>query len=199
MHYIMSSVYDYTFYEPTRIGEDTCDLSQRNIQNAKEATYVLDNFRPECPMGSAIEFATSQPNVNFTGSHQVGINGCNIDENSELSITKITKPKCRISLFQRPFATVPFLGRGKSNPVLESQLQQGELANNRKTSNPSSEVCYLGYQNTPMIDSLKQTITNPANLCESSAANGWIRGGLPSRELTRDKDYASGRSTNQYA
>ena len=50
-----------------------------------------------------------------------------------------------------------------------------------------------------MIDSLKQTITNPANLCESSAANGWIRGGLPSRELTRDKDYASGRSTNQYA
>ena len=43
-----------------------------------------------------------------------------------------------------------------------------------------------------------KTITNPANLCESSAANGWIRGGLPSRELTRDKDYAGGRSTKQY-
>ena len=28
MHYIMSSVYDYTFYEPTRIGEDTCECKR---------------------------------------------------------------------------------------------------------------------------------------------------------------------------
>ena len=194
----MASVYDYTFYKTTRIGDDSCDLSQRNVQNAKASTYNLDNYRPACPMSNAIDFATSQPNVNYTGSHHVGINGCNIDENSTLSITKITKPKCRISLFQRPFATVPYLGRGKSNPVLESKLQQGELANNRKSANPSSEVCYLGYQNTPMIQSLKQTIANPANLCESSAAEGWIRGGLPSRELTRDKDYLATHTGHQY-
>lgn len=195
----MASVYDYTFYEPTRVGDDSCDISQRNVQNSEAATYILDNFRPACPMKSAIEFATSQPNVNFTGSHQVGINGCNIDNNSELSITKITKPKCRISLLQRPFATVPYLGRGRSNPVLESKLIQGDLANNRKSANPSSEVCYIGYQNTPMIPSLQSTITNPANLCESSAAEGWIRGGLPSRDLTRDKDYAKTHSEHQYA
>ena len=29
-------------------------------------------------------------------------------------------------------------------------------------------------------------IQNPANLCEGIAADGWIRGGLPSRELSRD-------------
>tara|TARA_Y100000591_G_scaffold203554_1_gene176152 strand:+ start:496 stop:1083 length:588 start_codon:yes stop_codon:yes gene_type:complete len=194
----MASVYDYTFYEPTRVGEDKCDISQRNVQNSDAATWMLDNFRPDCPMSNAIDFATSQPNVNFTGSHQVGINGCNIDNNSELSITKITKPKCRISLLERPFATVPYLGRGRSNPVLESKLLQGDLANNRKSANPSSEVCYIGYQNTPMIPSLKETITNPANLCESSAAEGWIRGGLPSRDLTRDKDYATTHSKHQY-
>jgi hypothetical protein len=195
----MASVYDYKFYEPTRVGDDTCDISQRNVQNSEAATYMLDNYRPACPMSNAIEFATSQPNVNFTGSHQVGINGCNIDSNSELSITKITKPKCRISLLQRPFATVPYLGRGQSNPVLESKLIQGDLANNRKSANPSSEVCYMGYQNTPMIPSLQATITNPANLCESSAAEGWIRGGLPSRDLTRDKDYAKTHTSHQYA
>ena len=120
----MASVYDYTFYEQTRVGDDTCDISQRNVQNSEAATYMLDNYRPDCPMSNAIEFATSQPNVNFTGSHQVGINGCNIDNNSELSITKITKPKCRISLLQRPFATVPYLGRGQSNPVIESKVLQ---------------------------------------------------------------------------
>lgn len=194
----MASVYDYTFNGMTRIGDDSCDISQRNVQNAESASYMLENYRPACPMSSAIDFATSQPNVNFTGSHQVGINGCNIDNNSELSITKITKPKCRISLLQRPFATVPYLGRGRSNPVLESKLIQGDLANNRKSSNPSSEVCWLGYLNTPMIPSLQESVTNPANLCESSAAEGWIRGGLPSRELTRDKDYAATHTNTQY-
>ena len=34
----------------------------------------------------------------------------------------LSKPKCKISLIQRPFSTVPYLGRGKSNPVLESHL-----------------------------------------------------------------------------
>ena len=32
-------------------------------------------------------------------------------------------------------------------------------------------------------------IQNPANLVEGVANEGWIRGGLPSRELTRDMDY----------
>jgi hypothetical protein len=194
----MASVYNYTFNSTTRIGDDKCDLSQRNIQNSQASNYMLDQFRPACPMSSAVEFATSQLNVNFTGSHQVGIGGCNIDENSSLSLTELSRPKCRISLFQRPFATVPFLGRGKSNPVLESQIQQGDLANNRKSINPSSEVCYSSYSNTPMIPSLQATITNPANLVEGVAAEGWIRGGVPSRELTRDKDYANTHTKTQY-
>jgi|TARA_B100001250_G_scaffold20575_1_gene17467 hypothetical protein len=194
----MASVHDYTFNQTTRIGDDQCDLSQRNVQNSEAATYMLNNFRPACPMSNAVEFATSQPDVNFTGSFQVGIGGCNIDQNSELSLTRLSRPKCKISLQERPFATVPFLGRGKSNPMLESQLQQGDLGSNRKSVNPSSEVCYSNYTQTPMIPSLQATVTNPANLVEGAAAEGWIRGGLPSRELTRDKDYANTHTSNQY-
>ena len=149
-------------------------------------------------MTDAVEFATSQPSINFTGSHQVGIGGCNIDQNSQLSLTDLTRSKCRISLYQRPFLTVPYLGRGKSDAVLESQLQQGELANNRKSINPSSEVSHMGYRNTPMIPSLKATVQNPANLVEGIAADGWIRGGVPSRELTRDQDYATTHTSKQY-
>jgi len=194
----MALVSDYTFNQTTRMGDDQCDKSQRNIQNAGAATYMLDNFRPACPMNKAVDFATSQLDVNFTGSHQVGINGCNIDQNSELSMSELSKHKCRISLLQRPFLTVPYLGRGESNVVLESQIQQGDLGSTRKSVNPSSEVCYMGYSQTPMIPSLQATISNPANLVEGVAAEGWIRGGLPSRELTHDKDYNTKHTPNQY-
>ncbi len=38
-----------------------------------------------------------------------------------------------------------------------------------------------------MIPSVADTISNPANLVEGVASRGWIRGGLPSRELVRDE------------
>jgi hypothetical protein len=190
----MASVYDYKFYQTTRLGDDLCDRSQETVQNSNAATYMLSNYRPTCPMRNAIDFATSQLNVNFTGSHQVGINGCNIDESSELTINDLSKPACRISLLQRPFATVPYMGRGMNNPILESQIQQGDMAFNKKSINPLSEISYVPYYNTPLIPSLQATISNPANLVEGVAADGWIRGGLPSRELIRDKEYANNKS-----
>jgi hypothetical protein len=185
----MASVHNYNFYQTTRLGNDRTDLSQHTLQNAEYANYTLDGFRPACPISSAIEFATSQPNINFKGSYQTSIGGTNINDSSKLLINDITKDKCRISLNQRPYSTVPYLGRGKCDPLLESQIQQGDFANNKKSINPSSEVSYLKYSQTPMLPSLQSTINNPANLIENNAAEGWIRGGLPSRELARDKDY----------
>ena len=174
------------FNNVTRIGGEECDASQRNIQNSHAATYMLDNFHQECLMKDAINIATAQPTVNYTGSHQTGIGGCNINENTQLSRSVPPKPKCRITLQERPFLTVPYLGRGESHPELESKLQQGENESNKKSVNPFSEICYAPYSETPMLPSLKANITNPANLVESSASNGWVRGGVPSRELSRD-------------
>ena len=185
----MASVYDYNFYQPSRIGDDKTDVSQRNMQNTDYANYLLDTFRPAGPMANPIDFATSQPNINFKGSYQVSVGGSNIDDSSKMLLSNMSKPKCRISLNQRAYNTVPYLGRGKCDPMLESQMQQGDFAFNKKSINPSSEVCYLQYSQTPMLPMLKATINNPANLIESSAAEGWIRGGLPSRELARDKEY----------
>lgn len=190
----MASVYDYTFNQLTRIGDDSCDKSQRNIQNANASTYILNQFRPECPMKSAIDFALSQPNVNYNGSYQMGIGGCNVDESSELLLSSLSRPSCKLNLSQRPFATVPYLGRGKSNPVLESQIQQGDLANNRKSITNLTEVSHMKYSNVPMLPSLKSTITNPVHLVEGVAAEGWVRGGLPSRDLVKDNDYTNSKS-----
>jgi hypothetical protein len=120
---------DYTFNKMTNINDDSCALTQTNIENSQAETYMLNNFFPACPMTKAIDFATQQPFVFYNGSHQVGISGCNITQNSELLHTPISRPPCRISLLQRPFATVPFLGRGRHNVNLESVLREGELSN----------------------------------------------------------------------
>lgn len=192
----MASVFDFKFNQAARLGDDRTDLSQRTLQNSEYANYMLDSFRPSCPTSNHVDFATSQPSINFTGSHHVSIGGSNIKESSELLIKGISKPKCRISLNERPYLTVPYLGRGKCDPELESHIQQGDFANNKKSINPSSEVCYSQYSLTPMIPTLKATISNPANLIESNAAEGWIRGGLPSRELARDKEYTD--TLNRY-
>lgn len=185
----MAFIFDYTFNKTTRLGDDSCDQSQKTLQNSNSSTYTLNQYRPDCPMKSAFDLALSQPAVNYSGSHQVGINGCNIDESSNLSLVELSRDRSKLNLFQRTFSTVPFLGRGKSNPVLESQIQQGDMFSNRKSVNNITEMSFSSYSNTPMIPTLKATINNPANLIEGVAAEGWIRGGLPSRELVRDKEY----------
>ncbi len=192
LYIIMAFVFDYNFNQSTRMGYDRTDFSQHILQNSEYANYMLDGFRPACPLSNAIEFATSQPNINFTGSFQTSVGGSNISENSQLLINDLSRSKCRISLSQRPYSTVPYLGRGKCDPMLESQIQQGDFANNKKSINPSSEVSYIQYAQTPLLPTVKATISNPANLIESNAADGWIRGGLPSRELARDKEYNDG-------
>jgi hypothetical protein len=115
--------------------------------------------------------------------------GSNIDDSSKLLIGTIqTAPKARIDLFQRPFATVPFLGRGAVDPILESQIQQGEAVTNKRTVTHMTEKSHLKYRTTPLIPTVKENIQNPNNIIEASASEGWIRGGVPSRELTRDRD-----------
>jgi len=72
---------DFTFDRLSRIGDDSCSLSQSNIQNAESANYLLTNyFVQDCGLKRPIEFGTSQPGifVSAPGS-QVGMGGCNID------------------------------------------------------------------------------------------------------------------------
>ena len=185
----MASVYNFTFDNLTGLNDDSCSISEREMQNQNFGNYnVQSYFLPNCGMSKPIAFATSQPNVFYNGSHMVGLGGCNVDSDSNLRIGSIqTNPKCRISLQERPFLTVPYLGRGSGNAVLESKLQQGDMVSNKKSVSTTSETSHIDYLHTPMLPSLEATITNPANLIEDSAAEGWIRGGLPSRELVRDK------------
>jgi hypothetical protein len=141
-------------------------------------------------MKQPISFATQQPNVFYNGgAGVVGVNGCNVESDSDLRIGTIqTNPKCRISLQERPFKTVPFLGRGKSNPLKESKLQQGTYFADKKSCRQVTEKSFRT-ADVDLVPTLKATIQNPNNLVEGVANKGWIRGGLPSRDMSRDNDY----------
>jgi hypothetical protein len=196
----MANASSYTFDSISRIGNDNCYIDQRSIQNAEYSNYMLQNyFASDCSMKNPISLATTQPGVFYNGGYNVGAGGCNINDSSKLQIGTIqTHPRCRIDLFQRPFATVPFLGRGSVNPIVESQIQQGEMNVNKKSITNLGEKSYIKYHQTPLLPSIKNKMTDPANCVEGVASEGWVRGGVPSRELTRDKDFFDKHTTSQY-
>jgi hypothetical protein len=187
----MSNVYNYTFDNMSRIGTDQCYLDQTTIQNVATCNYMTQNyFANDCSMKNPIDLATTQPGIMYKGGYNLGSGGCNVDDSSNLQIGTIqTNPKCRIDLFQRPFATVPYLGRGSVNPIIEAQIQQGEQLTNKRSVNKLSEKSFIKYYQTPLLPAIKDNIDNTTNKIETDAYDGWIRGGVPSRELTRDADY----------
>ena len=189
----MAFVSDFTFNTMGRIGSDSCSQDINSIENAQACSYLLQNyFAVDCNMSKAKQLATTQPGINYSGSMGSDMCGSNIDESSKLLIGGIqTAPKARIDLFQRPFATVPYLGRGAVDPILEAQIQQGEAVTNKRSVTRLTEKSHLRYRTTPLIPEMQQTVQNPNNIIESNASQGWVRGGVPSRELTRDRDMYS--------
>ena len=113
--------------------------SARKMQVMKnDQNFFLNN----CGMARPIEFATSQPTVFYKGSH-LGLGGCNVNTDTKLKLGTIqTNPKCRISLQQRPFLTVPFLGRGPPRPVIESRIQQGDYTAETKSCKTVTEKSF---------------------------------------------------------
>jgi hypothetical protein len=194
----MATYSGYTFNNLSKIGLDQCNISQTDIQNVASCNYSTQNyFASDCTMRTPIELATTQPGIMYNGGYNTGAGGCNIDTSSMLQIGTIqTHPRCRIDLFQRPFATVPFLGRGSVNPVMEAQIQQGEQLVNKRSVNNLSEKSYIKYHQTPLLPAVKERMNT--SKIETDASEGWIRGGVPSRELTRDGDFFNKHTTNQY-
>ena len=78
--------------------------------------------------------------------------------------------------------------------LLELQQQilmhgpQGEAVTNKRSITKLTEKSHLRYRTTPLIPEMQQNVQTPDHLIAANASQGWIRGGVPSRELTRDRD-----------
>ena len=58
----MTSVHNYTFNQLNRLGDDTCGITQRDVENNAQGSYMTTNyFLKWCGMKQPISFATEQP------------------------------------------------------------------------------------------------------------------------------------------
>jgi hypothetical protein len=170
----MSRLNTYLFDNMSRLGNDTASSSESNLQNTSFGSYtVMNYFTGNCGnINKQMEFATSQPNVFVTGGkNTVGVNGCLVEQNTSLRSVQ-TNAGGAINLFTRPFATIPYLGRGPYNIEQEVALQQGDSNSNRRSVNGLSELPYTDNHHYPLIDSIKRKISNPDNLVEKGPRGG---------------------------
>jgi len=187
----MASLNTHPFNNAGRIGLDNTDNSQRNLSNSRYADYATENHFSSNASTSHVKFATSAPTVNFRGTIGSGLPGDVIDKDSEL-IIKSDQQRAfeKLQLNQRPYATVPYLGRGPSNAVVESQLQQGQQITERKSASTVMESQYIDYKKYPLTKKVSERVNNPAYSIEEAALDGWVRGGLPSREVANDSNFS---------
>jgi hypothetical protein len=87
----------------------------------------------------------------------------------------------KVQLFQRPFATVPYLGKGSCDPTVESRLQQGEMVSGMKSVSTIMEQSFTNYSLYPVDNNMEKRTTDPSYTVEESALNGWVRGGSITR------------------
>jgi len=182
---------DFNLQNLSKLNEDKCHRVFREKQSEHPGIYNLTQFRDcECNIPKVVEVASQNPEVQFRDGY--GMAPCNIDNDSIMRIGDTKKnPKCPIQLFTRPYATVPFMGRGSGNSYIESQLRPGEDTGERKQCNTLSGINIPNNDPThmPMIDHLRNSIQDPIHIVQEEAMEGWVRGGAPSRQIVRDIEY----------
>jgi len=175
-----------------RIDSDTTDKSQHNLQNIRFANYQLSSYFSETLSNSHIQFATSQLGMMVDGSiGAAGFSPAIVDTDSSLIINKEQERSLdKLVLSQRPFLTVPYLGRGSCDPSLESKLQQGEIVSDKKSVSTIMNKSFMGYTLYPTDDNMTNHVNNPSFTVEEAALDGWVRGGSSTRDIYTDANFS---------
>jgi len=173
----------YTFHNMGRIGTDSTDQSQKNLYNTRFANHTLSDFYSAQSANSTIQFASAQPTMVMTGKALGnGLNGAVVDAESFLTLkTEQERPLDKLQLTPRPFLTIPYLGKGSCDPVLESQLLQGELVSDKKSVSTIMEQSFSPYIMYPTDSQMEERVNNPAYTVQEAALDGWVRGGSNTR------------------
>jgi hypothetical protein len=190
----MSSDTNYTFNNMDRMGDDQTTHTQRELQNDRFSTYALTNYFSENPKDAEITFATEQPVIIPNNSTGTSVGGNNIVNESSLIIEKEKARNLgRLNLMERPFLTVPYLGKGSVDPVLELQLKEGELFTDKKSTSTIMSQSFMGYTMYPTSKEMEERVSDTRHSVEESALKGWVRGGIDTRLPEDDELSSKGR------
>lgn len=167
-----------------RLHDDRVSVHDRTRQSRSHGEYQLRNFYLSNP-APVQNVATNELTVMSRDGYGVG--GRVIDQESDLKIGATqTHPKCPIHPQSRPIKTVPYMGGGRGNPYVESLLQKSEHIRDRKSVSTVTDSFFRN-QYTPMIPQLARTIQDPTHYIEALNDPAWVRGGVISRNLVRDR------------
>jgi len=185
----MSSVNSFMFNNMGRIGTDITDKTQQTIYNTRIANYNLSNYFSSAKSDNHVLFATMQPSVTYNSVNGgSGVGGGVVDyESLLLNQAEQDRPLEKVQLMQRIFTTVPYLGRGAGNADIESQLQQGEIIDHKKSTSTIMEKSFMPYSMQLTDYNMNERIANPAYTVEEVAMEGWVRGGADARNLSYKK------------
>lgn len=163
-----------TFNNLGRIGDDMSDKTQKNIFNYKYSNYTLSNFYND-DNDKQINFMSQQPTIMINSKY--GISNYVIDDNSNLLLnTKQERTLEKLNVQPRIFNTVPYLGRGSCNPVLESKLLQGQHIFDKKSVSTIMEETFMNHILQPNNEENE-------NYIEENIMDNWVRGGQTSRRV----------------
>lgn len=167
----------------TRVRDDGCEVATKIQDSMGPGSYMTTNLTPAQMTAQRVEL----PNPTLLGREGYGFNNKAIDDDSKLRTnqTQEGRLRCPLHVQSRPFATVPYMGRGRLNADIESGLIYSEFARVERPCGTVTETFFDG-QFTPLVPHLAKHIQNPANLIPEVAAQGFLRSGIPSRQFIRD-------------
>ena len=167
----------------TRVHDDRCGIDSSYRQSVGPGFWALTNLIPD--PSTTVPQALDNPTV--IAKEGYGLLAKNIDTDSILRNHPVQEnsQRCPIHPQSRPFLTVPYMGRGRGEPVLEARLQQSEFVRTGKDCMTVTDKPFTN-QFTPLQPHVEKNIQNPVHLIPEVAAAGWVHGGIPSRQYVRD-------------
>ena len=137
-----------------------------------------------------MNFAIQQPTMMVSGTALGnGIGANEVDDESRLYLKSDNERSLeKLQLMPRPFLTVPYLGKGSCNTDVESRLFQGECISEKKSAGTIMGKSFMEYSMQPEDHERKNHATNPKYSIEEAALDGWVRGGISTREISQDMD-----------
>lgn len=170
----------------TRLSQDKCyrELENKTIQ--KKGHYMTLNYRDSlCKNNYVLETSLKQPiMIHKDGYGWTSKNGCIIDVDSSLRNNhNLTNLRCVNQLNQRPYSTLPYMGRGLGNMEIETELKPG---NNTYKTRPCNNLSGINIDRfIPQIPHIKHNIQNIKHIIPEEVDMDWVRGGINSRLIIK--------------
>ena len=169
----------------TKIKDDTCNENGEIKQNNNINDYMLSNYAScNCSLDNVLKTSTNNRGVLIKDGY--GVSECNISGDTNLRQGNVERHyKSDLQLFPRPYLTTPSTINGEFKPNLESKLINSQIIKKHK------QMQSYGYDriSIPLVPWIQYNVQNPKNLLQEYNSDDFVRGGIPSRDFNKLKDY----------